>query len=139
MQKVVMYTDGGARGNPGPAGVGIRIEDSKGELIKEGSKFIGKQTNNFAEYEAVRLGLMGLRKLFGDDIETMQVDVRLDSQLVERQLNGEYKVKDVDLKVQYTKVQELIDDFKKVTFTHIVREKNKDADRLANEAMDKAN
>lgn len=135
--KIVMYTDGGARGNPGPSGVGIRLEDSNGNLIKEGSKYIGEQTNNYAEYEAVYLGLMGIKKLFDEQVTELEIDAKLDSELVVKQLNGEYKVKHPNIKGQYDKTMHAAHMFKTITFTHVLRENNAHADRLANEAMDR--
>lgn len=132
MPKVVIYTDGGARGNPGPAGAGVVIiNGDKTERIKA---FLGeKQTNNWAEYEAVILALGKCLEmmLLGHDIE-----FRLDSQLVVEQLKGNWKIKEAGLKTQAGKVRSLLKDFGTVTFTYIPREENKEADRLVNEALD---
>jgi len=137
MQKVKLYTDGGARGNPGPAGAGVVILDEKGNVLKEVSEFLGKQTNNFAEYQAVILGLKKVKQMFGGKVRGMRVEVYLDSELVAKQLSGEYQIKEATLFPQYIAVHNMrVKDFPNVTFTYIPREKNKEADRLANEAMD---
>ena len=139
MKKVVLYTDGGARGNPGPAGAGAVIAEENGTVIKEVSEFLGKQTNNFAEYQAVILGLKKLKQLFGNAVWHMDIEVRLDSELIVRQLSGKYQIKEPTLFPQYIAVHNMrVKDFPHVTFRHIPREKNKEADRLANEAMDQA-
>ncbi|HWO07471.1 MAG TPA: ribonuclease HI family protein [Candidatus Paceibacterota bacterium] len=134
MPPVIVYTDGGARGNPGPAGAGIVIIDG-GKRI-ELKQFLGKrQTNNWAEYEAViiALGLLLEIGLLGRDVE-----FRLDSQLVVEQLKGNWKIKEPALKEQAAKVRGLLDEFGIVTFTYVPREENKEADRLVNEALDES-
>ncbi|MBU0624829.1 ribonuclease HI family protein [Patescibacteria group bacterium] len=132
MKKLIIHTDGGARGNPGPAGIGVLIEDEAGNTVLEHSRYIGETTNNQAEYSAVIDALQHAKGL-----EATEVAVFLDSELVVRQLNGEYKVKDPGLAQQFLKVHNLRCAFRQVTFTHIRRELNKRADRLANEAMDR--
>ncbi len=133
-----MYTDGGARGNPGPAGAGAYIVGADGKPLKEISKFLGHRSNNWAEYEAVIIGFEALKKLFGaQKLKSLHVEVKLDSELIARQLRGEYQIKEETLFPQYIKAHNfLVKDIPHVTFTHIPREKNKEADRLANEAMD---
>jgi ribonuclease HI len=130
-QKLQIFTDGGARGNPGPAGIGAVIW-SGNNLVGRHRKFIGETTNNQAEYQAVILGLEEARKSGAGEVE-----VFLDSELVVKQLNREYKVKDKDLAPLFVKVWNLSLGFKKITFHHIPREKNKEADKLVNEAIDK--
>jgi ribonuclease HI len=137
MKKVTVFTDGGARGNPGPAGIGVQVRDEKNEVLGELSEFIGEATNNVAEYTAVKRALEYMQTLF-DDTKAIQAAFNLDSQLVERQLNGEYKVKDDSLKTYFNDIKVLMNEFASVTFTHIMREDNKEADRLANEAMNNA-
>ncbi len=137
MKKVIVFTDGGARGNPGPAGIGVQVLDEKKEVLGEISEFIGEATNNVAEYTAVKRALEYLKTLF-DDTKAVQVAFNLDSQLVERQLSGVYKIKDATLKKYANDIKALLDEFASVTFTHVMRENNKEADRLANEAMDNA-
>ena len=128
MKTIKVFTDGGARGNPGPAGIGVHIPG-----VGDYKKFLGKKTNNQAEYEAVVLAFQKL-----DDYKNDEINFYLDSELVVKQLNGEYKVKDVELGKLFVKIWNAKAGFKKVTFTHIRREKNKIADKLANEAMDEA-
>lgn len=135
MQKVIVHTDGGARGNPGPSGIGICIEDEKGKVLHEVGEYIGEGTNNVAEYTAVKRALQILPEILPDTLG-VAVDFFLDSQLVERQLNGVYKIKEVTLKKHAEEIQELRKNFAKTTFTHVRREENKRADELANEAMD---
>lgn len=133
-----MYSDGGARGNPGPAGAGVYIEDGEGNVVKEIAKFLGKRTNNWAEYEAVVLGLEALKKQFGSKLTSMDIELRMDSELVVRQLTGVYRVKNKDLLAQYMKIQVMrAEYFPNIKIKHVRREKNKDADRLANDAMDR--
>lgn len=133
----ILFTDGGARGNPGPAGAGAVIK--KGDAtLKKIAKPLGKRTNNWAEYEAVIIALEELKKIVPESRrkETV-VEVRLDSELIARQLSGKYQVKEKTLFSQYIKAHNLlVKDFPNTTFTHIPREKNKEADALSNEAMD---
>lgn len=132
MPEVIIYTDGGARGNPGPAGAGVVINDS-GQST-EVKKFLGaRQTNNFAEYEAV---VIALQKLLEMGAQKRNLDFRLDSQLVVEQLKGNWKIKEPTLREQAAKVRVLLKDFGVVTFTHVPRSENKEADRLVNEAID---
>ena len=132
-----MYSDGGARGNPGPAGAGVYIEDGEGNVVKKIAKFLGKRTNNWAEYEAVILGLEALKKQFGTKLTEMDIELRMDSELVVRQLTNVYKVKNQDLFAQYLKIHNMrVADFPALKIIHVRREKNKEADKLANEAMD---
>jgi len=135
MKKVVVFTDGGSRGNPGPAGAGWAIFDESGSELKRNSKFLGKQTNNWAEYEAVYLALKKAKAL---GLSGEKIEMRLDSNLVVEQLSGNWQVKEKTLWPQYMKIKNiLVKDFKDISFVHIPREKNKEADALANEAMDK--
>ncbi|TSD00880.1 MAG: ribonuclease h [Parcubacteria group bacterium Greene0714_4] len=132
-----MYSDGGSRGNPGPAGAGVYIEDGEGKVVKKIAKFLGKRTNNWAEYEAVVLGLEALKRQFGEKLRSMDIELRMDSELIVRQLNGIYRVKNPDLREKYMKIQKMrAEDFLLLKIKHIRREKNKEADALANEAMD---
>jgi len=132
MEKIKIYSDGGARGNPGPAAIGVYIEDERGKVVKQISRYIGKTTNNQAEYQAILAGLNFVR-----DLKVKEVECFLDSELVVKQLLGEYKVKDPDLAELFLKVWNLQHEFKKVTFTHIPREKNKLADALVNKALNR--
>jgi len=129
-----MYTDGGARNNPGPAGAGAVIVDGSKRI--ELKKFLGNQTNNWAEYEAVALALQEAKKR---GFAKREIEVRLDSQLVAEQLSNNYQVKETTLWPQYMKVHNLlVAHFPGAVFTHIPREKNKEADRLVNEAIDES-
>jgi len=136
--KIIIYTDGGSRGNPGPAGVGVVIADSHGRVLKEYSSDIGVKTNNEAEYEAVVLALSKVKHLFGKEkVKKLEIEVRTDSQLIARQLKGEYKLNEEKLFPLFIKIWNLKTELGKISFVEIPREKNKEADRLANEAMDK--
>ncbi|HUT22020.1 MAG TPA: ribonuclease HI family protein [Candidatus Bipolaricaulota bacterium] len=130
--KIVIFSDGGARGNPGPAAIGVIIENDTGKSIKKISRYIGETTNNQAEYQALLAGLA-----YAKDLKPEEVNCYLDSELVVKQLNGEYKVKDKDLAAQFIKIWNLVHDFKKVVFHHVPREKNKKADALVNSALDR--
>lgn len=131
---VVIYTDGGARGNPGPAGAGAIIYSGQ-EVIAELKKYLGEATNNVAEYEALILALEETKKR---KLSDNAVEVRMDSELIVKQMKGEYKVKDKNLKILHSRVRELLKDFSSVSFKHVRREENKEADRLVNEAIDEA-
>ncbi len=128
---LILYTDGAARGNPGPAGAGVSLEDAQGEVLAEARRFLGKATNNQAEYEALILGLEHAKKLGADKIE-----VRADSELVIKQMLGEYRVRDAQLRVLYQRAQTLAGGFQAVDYVHVRREYNRRADRLANQAID---
>lgn len=137
-EKIIIYTDGGSRGNPGPAGVGVSICDEKGRQIKGYSKDIGVRTNNEAEYEAVIFALQKIKQLFGKEkVKNFEIEMRMDSQLIARQLKGEYKIEEEKLFPLFIKIWNLRISFGKISFIEIPRGKNKEADRLANEAMDK--
>lgn len=129
-----MYTDGGSRNNPGPAAVGVYLES----LHKQFGHYIGERTNNEAEYEAVIFGLKKIKQLIGKEkSEKIEVECFLDSEFVAKQLNHEYKVKEKKIQKLFLEVWNLMLDFKKVIFCHIPREKNKIADKLVNQALDK--
>jgi ribonuclease HI len=138
MQKITVHSDGGARGNPGPAGIGVVVTDGKGKVLAEVSEHIGDTTNNIAEYTAVLHGLTALRTLLGGQTRTVPIDWKLDSELVVKQLAGEYKVKNPGLRPLHQEIQDLRAEFPHLTFTHVRREQNVEADRLVNEALDKA-
>lgn len=136
MRKFSTWTDGGARGNPGPAGFGVVICDETGETIEEISEYLGETTNNQAEYQAVVTALSRIKELSGG--EAVTVHARLDSELVVRQLAGQYKVKNEGLKPLYWQIRDLVMELGgQVQFQHIPRRENKRADELANEAMDR--
>lgn len=136
-EKIIIYTDGGARGNPGPAALGVVVQDADGHAIKSWGKTIGSATNNDAEYQAVIMALQKTKALFGGKkVKNMTVDMRMDSQLVCKQLNGEYKIEEERFFPYFMKIWNLKMDFARVTFTHIPREKNKGADIQVNAALD---
>ena len=128
-KKATLYTDGGARGNPGPSAIGVILEiGGKGRGFK---KYIGEATNNQAEYQAI---IFGLEK--AKEAGVTEVQCCLDSELVVKQLNYEYKVKNKDLVPLFVRVWNLSKEFKKVSYKHIYREDNIKADKLVNEALD---
>ncbi|MFH0892685.1 MAG: ribonuclease HI family protein [Candidatus Falkowbacteria bacterium] len=131
--KLIIYTDGGARGNPGPAGIGAVLKNEAGETVAEISEYLGVATNNQAEYKAVVAAIKKAKEL-----GALELDFFLDSELVVKQLNREYRVKNHDLAPLFVQIYNAVMGFKKVTFKHVPREQNKEADKLANLAMDKA-
>lgn len=128
---VIIHTDGGARGNPGPAGIGIVLEYKETGEKHHYKKYIGETTNNQAEYQALLYAL-----LRAQEMGAQEVWCYLDSELVVKQLHGEYRVKDKNLAPLFLKIWNLKQKFKKITFTHIPREQNKEADMLVNIAID---
>jgi ribonuclease HI len=130
--KLITYSDGGARGNPGPAGAGGVVQTPNGEILAEVSEYLGVTTNNIAEYKALILTLQKASR-FG----SKSLEVRADSELMVKQLKGEYKVKNEGLKPLYAEAKELLARYKNVTVKHVYRSDNKQADELANEAMDR--
>jgi len=134
-----LYADGGARGNPGPAGAGAVVFDSLGKRVVEVSDYLGVATNNIAEYEAILRGLKKLEEEYlPEHLKEATLAIRMDSKLVIEQLKGNYKVKHPNLVPRYMEVKNLLArSFRNVTFEHVYRENNKDADELANRAMDR--
>ena len=132
--KAIIYTDGGSRGNPGPSALGIVIEDERGKILKEYSHFLGEATNNQAEYEAVIFALQKAKQL-----KIRELEIRTDSELIGRQLLGEYKIKDSDLQPLFIKAWNLRLDYEKVNIKIILREQNKKADKLVNQELDAKN
>jgi len=130
--KLIIYSDGGARGNPGPAGIGAVIYDEEKNIVHEISEYLGETTNNQAEYRAVIAAIEKLK-----EFEVEELNFFLDSELVVKQLNGQYKVKNAGLAPLFVKIHNARQSFKKVTFSHVRREYNKEADALANKAMDR--
>lgn len=130
-KKATIHTDGGARGNPGPAGIGVVIEiNGETHNFKE---YIGETTNNQAEYKAVVLALQKAKELGVEEI-----DLFLDSELVQQQLNQKYKVKNKDLQLLFVQAWNLSQSFKKIKYTHVSRNDNKLADALVNQVLDEA-
>jgi ribonuclease HI len=130
MKNVTIFTDGGARGNPGPSGIGVVFYVDE-KIILEIKEFIGDHTNNFAEYTALIKALTKAHEMGAENVECF-----LDSELVVKQLNGQYKIKEETLKPLAAKVLSMTNKFKSISFSHVRREKNKEADRLVNEAID---
>ncbi len=136
--KINIYTDGGARGNPGPAALGAVLRDAEGRLIKEYGEYLGIKTNNEAEYEAIIFALKKAKQLLGKkNAKAAEIILHTDSELVERQLGGKYKIEDEKLQPLFIKVWNLRVELGNVSFRHITRDKNKDADRMVNEALDR--
>lgn len=133
----IIHADGGSRGNPGPAGAGAMIRDGLGNSVASVSQFLGLRTNNFAEYEAVILAFAELEKLVPESRrKNTEVVVKMDSELVVKQMRGEYKVKNATLKEQCARLKGALSMFGAISFVHVPREENSDADFLANKAMD---
>ncbi len=131
--KIKIYTDGGSRGNPGPAGIGVWIST----LDKKYGECIGEATNNVAEYAALIFGLKKLKQLLGkSETKKYEIECLLDSELVVKQLNHEYRLKEEYIQQNFIEIWNLMLEFKNVTFKHIPREENKIADALVNEALD---
>ena len=130
-EKLIIYTDGGARGNPGPAGIGVAIYDEQRRLLETHKEYIGEATNNQAEYRAVLLALRQANKLGAGSIKFF-----LDSELVVRQLRGEYKIKNEGLQPLAEEVLKQASGFDAIDYAHVPREQNEVADKLVNEAID---
>ncbi|MEP6680077.1 MAG: ribonuclease HI family protein [Chloroflexota bacterium] len=130
--RLVIYTDGAARGNPGPAGAGAILRDAfSGKVVAEIARFLGIRTNNYAEWTAVELALAEALRLGAS-----HVDMRMDSELVARQISGRYRVKHPELKPIHARVMAMLAGLEGYTVGHVPRELNKEADRLSNVAID---
>ena len=132
IEKIYINADGGARRNPGSAAIGIIIYDENGNLLEKYKERVGDTTNNVAEYTAVLMALQRAKELGASSVH-----LRMDSELVQRQMTGVYRVKQPHLQTIFLQIQRLMQDFVRVSFEHVRREKNKRADELANEAMDR--
>jgi ribonuclease HI len=131
-RRLLIHTDGAARGNPGPAGLGAVLRDAAtGRIVAELARFLGVRTNNYAEWTAVEVALEEALRL-----GATHVDLRMDSELVARQITGRYRVKHPDLKPIHAHVMAMLGQFAGYTVGHVPRELNKDADRLSNVAVD---
>jgi len=130
VNRVIICTDGASQGNPGPAAIGATIKDEQGKLIGRISQRIGRATNNQAEYRAIIAALEEATRL-----GAKQVKISSDSQLVVRQINGEYRVKKAALKPLYQQVKKLLSSLDSFTITYIPRQQNQEADKLANMAL----
>ena len=134
--KTIIYCDGGSRGNPGPGAIGVILTDEKGKVIKEYAEKIGRATNNEAEYESLIFALQKAKLLFGGKkAKEMELEIRMDSEFVIRQLNGKYKILDRRIEQLFLKTWNLKVDFGEVKFTHISRNENMEADKLVNQAL----
>lgn len=138
MKKIIIYTDGGSRGNPGPAAAGVMFCNEKGQSIKEYSEYLGdKLTNNEAEYKAVIFALKKFKAVFGKKLaKNSEIEIRSDSELLVKQINAKYKILNENIQPLFLEIWNLKFDFKKLKFRQISRDKNKQADRLANEELD---
>jgi ribonuclease HI len=131
VEKLVVNVDGGARGNPGPAAIGAVVRASDGEVLEERGERIGKATNNVAEYRALLLGIERAAALGASELELVG-----DSELIVRQVKGEYKVKDANLRELHAEVKRALGDFERWSIRHVRRAENAEADRLVNEVLD---
>lgn len=141
MKKIIIYTDGGSRGNPGPSAIGIVFTNERGQIFKRYSQYLGEDlTNNEAEYLAAIFALKKFKQLFGKKLtKNTEIELRSDSELLIRQLKGEYKILEPKIQSLFLELWNLKIDFKKVKFKLIPRGKNKEADFLVNEALDSQN
>lgn len=131
VDNVTIFSDGGSRGNPGPAAIGFIIKNKNGDIICREGQFIGLATNNRAEYWALTEALKRATSL-----GIREARCFLDSELVARQLNGQYKVRDNNIKKYFQNLREILPNFSKISFNHVTRNNNFEADRLVNEALD---
>jgi len=129
--RVVVHVDGGSRGNPGPAAAGVVVSDGNGLVLDEATELLGTQTNNVAEYRGLLLGLARARAVGATEVEVVN-----DSELIAKQVNGQYKVKHAAMKPLYEESMRELATFDAWTVRSVRREHNKDADRLVNEALD---
>ena len=131
-RRLFIYTDGACRGNPGDGGIGVVIKDDEGNIVKRISRYIGKTTNNQAEYTALLSALKSVK-----DYNPEYLKIHSDSELLVKQMGGTYSVKNVIIHKLFSKAKEMTNKFLTVEFEHIPREKNKEADLLANNALDR--
>ena len=131
-KRLTIYVDGASRGNPGPAAIGVVIRDESGSTAVRLSSYIGNTTNNQAEYAALITALEEAKKL-----EAEHVDIRTDSQLMAEQIRGNYRVRNANLRPLFEQAKESLADFKSYAIVYVPRERNNEADALANEALDK--
>lgn len=138
MKKIIIYTDGGSRGNPGPSAAGVVFYNEKGQCFKKYSQYLGDVlTNNEAEYSAAIFALKKFKQLFGKKIAKISdVQIKSDSELLVKQLNGQYKITEPKIQSLFLTLWNLKLDFRKVKFFLVSRNKNKEADSLVNEALD---
>lgn len=138
MSKYILNTDGGARGNPGPAGIGFVISRENGEFVHGGSAYIGEATNNYAEYKAAIIGLKALKKIIPkNERKKTSVVLKMDSELIVKQLNDEYQIKEESLFPLFIEIHNIrVADFPNLSVIHVPRTENVSADKLVNEAID---
>jgi len=129
--KLITFTDGGARGNPGPAAAGVVIKNEAGKILTSYGEYLGEQTNNFAEYSGLISALKKAAELGATEVECV-----LDSELVTKQMQGKYKVKEPTLQKLFVTAYNAAAKFKKVSYRHVMRAQNKEADKMVNEALD---
>ena len=137
MEKTIIYTDGGSRGNPGPSAIGVFLTNEKKQFIKRYSQYLGDNfTNNEAEYHAVVFALKKVKSLFGKNkTKNIEIELRSDSELLVKQLNGEYKILDSKIQPLFIAIWNLKMDFNKINFVFTGRENNKEAHNLAEQAL----
>ena len=140
MRKITIYIDGGSRGNPGPSAIGAVFYNERGDSFKKYSEYLGNCTNNEAEYQAVIFAMKKIKALFGKKTIKIEIEIRSDSELLIKQLNGEYKVLDPKIQQLFLTLWNLKVDLRnagrKVQFSLLPREKNEQADKLVNKALD---
>lgn len=137
MKKIIIYTDGGSRGNPGPGAIGVVFCNERNQILKKYNEYLGEVTNNEAEYKAIIFALKKFKLLFGKKLaQETEIEIRSDSELVVNQINGKYKILEEKLQPLFLELWNLKFDFKKVKFTLISRKKNTEADKLVNECLD---
>ncbi len=138
MKKIIIYTDGGSRGNPGKAAIGVVYVDENGQIIKKFGEYLGDHlTNNEAEYGAVIFALKKFKAVFGKEAaKTTELEIRSDSELLVNQMSGNYKIENERIQKFFLEIWNLMVDFADVTYTAIPREQNKEADKMVNEALD---
>lgn len=137
MKKIIIYIDGGARGNPGPAAIGMVFCNQKGQVFKEHAQFLGKATNNEAEYQACIFALKKFKALFGKKLaKRTEIEIRSDSELLVKQMRGEYKILEPRIQKLFLELWNLKIDFIKLGIRKTSREKNKQADGLVNQILD---
>lgn len=136
--KIIVNTDGASRGNPGKGAIGVVFSNEKGEIIKKYGEYLGDRvTNNEAEYEAVIFSFKKAKALFGKDkVKKIEIEIRSDSELMVNQMNGRYKITEKHLQEKFMNIWNLKTEFGKISFVHVPRERNKEADALANYALD---
>ncbi len=137
METIIAYTDGGARGNPGPAAAGVYITDAVGTMVREVKQALGNANNNFAEYYGVMLALQTIKQIYGQKTKEMMIEIRLDSELVKKQLNSEYQINEPGLVPMFIEIHNMrVISFPNLTLTQVSQEENKEANRLVNEVLD---